>query len=153
MTESHSNGNGNGFKSKLSQLMPEDRVRIELLRPDGDRVHEINCDRTAESACACPGIWFVFDFLDGKTKQEYDRVMEKGVLRGSKKQGGYNVAIANLFRQKCVAIEGLTADECDGLEPKDYFAQNPKGRIMMKTATNEYLNRSLPSSAEDDAKN
>ncbi len=145
--------NGNGSRSKLSQIMPEELMRIELLRPDGDRVHEMDCEKTAEGSCKCHGVWFVFEFLDGKTKQDYDRIMEKGVLRGGKSKGGYNVAIAELFRKKCSGIEGLTADDCDGMEPKDFCATNPRGRVMLKTVTNEYLNRSLPSPGEDDAKN
>jgi len=147
------NSNGNGSRGKLSQLMPEEQIRIELLRPDGDRVHDLDCNKSAEVSCKCAGVWFVFDFLDGKTKQDYDRTMEKGVLRAGAKKGGYNVAIGDLFRKKCVAVEGLTADDCAGMEPKDFFASNARGRIMLKTVTNEYLNRSLPSSAEDDAKN
>jgi len=128
MTAEH-NGNSRG---KIAALLPKSAVHVELLTPDNEKT----------------GVIVVFEALDGETKTRYDRYLERGIGRRGSKRSGFDEAIEYIFKRKCQEIEGLTPEDCGGVEPKEFFLTDPDGIILMKTSTNEYLNRSLPSASE-----
>src|SRR5690348_475734 len=127
------NGNGNGKLGKLAQLLPgtepDKEEYIPLLTPEGDEI----------------GVFAVFGFLDGQTKAKYDRTIQR-----TGKRGRLNFDEGNflLFELKCKRIEGLTAEDCDGVEPKVFFRASKDGNILLHAAVNEYLNRQLPSASD-----
>jgi len=135
MIEIDNGSNGNGSRSKIAALLPKQIVKVELLTPENES----------------SGVFVVYGPLDGETKVRYDRYLEAGIGRRGSKRSGFDEAISYIFKRKCQEIEGLTADDCGGMEPKEFFLSDPDGIILMKTATNEYLNRSLPSA--DQSKN
>jgi len=124
--------NGDGRRSKIEALLPKKGERVELLTPDNEK----------------SGVVIVFAPLDGETKTRYDRYLEAGIGRRGSKRSGFDEGIQYIFKKKCQEIEGLTPEDCEGVEPKEYFLTHPDGIILMKTATNEYLNRSLPSAEQ-----
>jgi len=124
--------NGDGSRSKIAALLPKDLVRVELLTPDNEKT----------------GVIVVYEALDGESKTRYDRYLERGIGRRGSKRSGFDEAIEYIFKRKCQEIEGLTPEDCGGIEPKEFFLSDPDGIILMKTSTNEYLNRSLPSAEQ-----
>jgi hypothetical protein len=125
---SETNGN-----SKLGQLLPgavgEKEEVISLLTPDGDE----------------SGVAVVFSNLDGHTKTRYDRIIQTAGKRGRLNFDAGNFLV---FDAKCKRIEGLSAEDCDGMEPKEYFRNTENGHILLNIAVNEYLNRFLPSAGD-----
>ena len=130
MTEANSNGDGS--RGRIAALLPKQIVKVELLTPENES----------------SGVVVVYGALDGETKTRYDRYLEAGIGRRGSKRSGFDEAISYIFKRKCQEIEGLTVEDCGGMEPKDFFLSDPDGQILMKTATNEYLNRSLPSAEQ-----
>jgi hypothetical protein len=137
MSDEETNVQANGHaKTKLEQLLPgssaafgEKEEIVPLLTPDGDDI----------------GVYVVFAYLDGQTKAQYDRIIQR-----TGKRGRLNFDEGNflLFEKKCKRIEGLTAEDCDGLEPKVYFRTNKNGNILLHASVNEYCNRQLPSAGD-----
>lgn len=127
--------NGNGHKGKLEMLLPgagdtgDKEEFVPLLTPDGDEI----------------GVFAVFGFLDGATKAKYDRAIQRTGKRGRLNFDEGNFLI---FDQKCKRIEGLSDEDCGGVDPKVYFRTNKDGNILLHASVNEYLARQLPSASD-----
>lgn len=127
--------NGNGH-NPLDDIFgsESDLIRVAIMH-----------SRTGEPT----GVVGVFKPIAPNVKSSYDRIIQKGL--GSK-QPKYDEGDKYVFPKIIQAIEGLTAEHCDGLEPIVYCQQKPKGQQLLKILMNGYWSLVLPSTEEDASK-
>ena len=128
-----SEGNGNGRVNPLSRIFAEGQIRVAILDADGEST----------------GVVGVFNPIEPRVKARYDGIVQKGF--GGRKPK-YDEGDQYVFPKVIAAIEGLTADDCGGLEPILFCQTTERGRQVLKILMNGYWTQTLPSTDEDSKK-
>lgn len=90
--------------------------------------------------------------LDGQTKLQWDnKISAAGQLRGGKVQKETLRAFLWLWEKQVINIEGVTSADTDGQEPKQWFAANPDGQVLVKIAINDYFLHQVAEASEGKA--
>lgn len=125
-----SDGNGNGRANPLSKIFLTGPVRVSILDSHGEPT----------------GVVGVFDPISPNVKSSYDRIVQKGI--GGKKPR-FDEADQYVFPKVIKEIEGLTAEDCDGLDPIKFCQTTPQGGQLLKILMNGFWAQTLPSTDED----
>src|SRR6266404_3061069 len=124
--------NGNGRVNPLDTIFGNDD---ELIRVS------INHSRTGEPT----GVVGVFKPISPNVKANYDRIVQKGF--GGRKPM-YDDGDKYVFPKIIQEIEGLTVEDCGGLDPVQFCQKTPKGGQLLKVLMNGYWTLTLPSTDE-----
>lgn len=128
-----SNGNGNGRVNPLDRLFKKESIRVVLLDAHEEPV----------------GVVGVFKPVEPRHKAQYDRIIQKGF--GGRKPK-FDDGEAYIFPLIVEEIEGLTADDCGGVEPIKYCQTHPQGKRLRGLLVDAYWRMTLPTADEDEAK-
>ncbi|HEX8184416.1 MAG TPA: hypothetical protein VF747_06685 [Blastocatellia bacterium] len=116
----------------LDELFGSGDIRVSLLKPNGEE----------------SGVVGVFKPIEPQHKIRYDQIVQKGFGgRKPKYDDGDRYAFPKVIKE----IEGLTPEDCGGVEPVKWCQTTPKGFLLLKALMNGYWNQTVITS-DDDAK-
>ncbi|MEW6213182.1 MAG: hypothetical protein AB1631_33100 [Acidobacteriota bacterium] len=131
----------NENKSSLFAIIPNDKIEIPILTPEGDDV----------------GVSFEFEPMDARTDAGFIHILQRGTRQ---KQPTTDEGIRYVFKHKFAAIKGITVEDVRGYgctdeqvalferSPKDFFLGVAEVWRLVRIAVNAYLDRTLPDPGE-----
>ncbi len=123
--------------SKLSSIIPRDKILIPILTPEGEDV----------------GVVMEFDPMDGRTDTGYTHILQRG---SRQKNSTVDEAMRYVFKHKFAAVTGLDGEDVRGYgcteeqvrlfesDQKRFFLEVPDMWRVVRVATNAYIDRVMP---------
>jgi hypothetical protein len=132
MSDEQNAAAANGNRTNpLDRIFTTKQIRVSIL------------DATGEPT----GVVGVFKPIEPRVKTRYNHIIQKGF--GGKKPK-YDEGNEYVFPLIIESIEGLTADDCGGVDPIAFCRQNEKGRELARILMNGYWDQTQVIT-EDDA--